>query len=193
MVKLSKGQKVELTKGSTLKSVHVGLGWNTNKYQGNAEFDLDVSVFLLGGNGKVVSDNDLVFYNSLVGGNGSVEHTGDNRTGSDAVDADDEVVYINLNDVPEMYQSINIVVTIDDATQRAQTFGQVSNAFIRIVDRDTNAEVLRFDLGEEFSIETSLLAGRLYRHDGNWKFDAVGAGYQGGLKDFCDEYGVDAG
>ncbi|MEI5905886.1 TerD family protein [Bacillus spongiae] len=191
-ISLSKGQKVDLTKTNPgLSKVIVGLGWDTNKYDGGVDFDLDASIFLLGDNGKVTSERDFVFYNQLEGGNGSVVHTGDNRTGEG--DGDDEKVKVNLSSVPESIQKIAFVITIHDGESRNQNFGQVSNAFVRVLSEETNEELIRYDLGEDFSIETALIVGELYRHNGEWKFSAVGSGYQGGLGRIATDFGLDVG
>ena len=188
-VQLSKGQRVDLTKGTNLTNIEIGLGWATNKYKGNAEFDLDASVFLLKNDGKVSGDLDFIFYNNLIGGNGSVTHTGDNREGGS--DGDDEVIEVKLDKVPEQYHRIVIVVTIDEAESRKQTFGQVENAYIAIRDmNDNNKELMRYNLGEGFSVETAVTVGEIYRHEGEWKFNAVGSGYEGGLYQFCKDFGV---
>jgi tellurium resistance protein TerD len=188
-ITLSKGQKVDLTKTNPgLSKVMVGLGWDTNKYDGGNDFDLDASIFLLDSNGKCSSEKDFVFYNQLIGGNGSVEHTGDNLTGEGA--GDDEQVKVNLSSVPASVEKISFVITIHDAEARNQNFGQVSNAFVRIVNEDSKEEIIRYDLGEDFSIETAIIVGELYRHNGEWKFSAIGSGYQGGLARIATDYGL---
>ncbi len=189
-INLSKGQKINLTKDNPgLKKVIVGLGWDTNRYDGGYDFDLDASVFMIGENGKVNNDFDFVFYNNLEHPSGSVIHTGDNRTGEG--DGDDESVLIDFSKIPASIDKIGITVTIHDAVQRVQNFGQVSNAFVRIVNEETGREILRYDLTEEFSIETALVFCELYRHEGGWKFSAVGSGFQGGLDSLCKNYGLD--
>ena len=188
-VSLQKGQKVDLTKGNpNIKKVMVGLGWDTNKYDGGKDFDLDAAVFLLGENSKVSNDMDFIFYNNLKGGQGSVTHMGDNLTGEG--EGDDEQVKVELDKVPASIHKIAFTVTIHDAEQRVQNFGQVSNAFIRIVNEETGQELLRYDLGEDFSVETSVVVGELYRHSGEWKFNAVGSGFKGGLAALCRDFGV---
>lgn len=188
-ISLQKGQKIDLTKGNKgLNRLLVGLGWDVNQYDGNGEFDLDASAFILGANGKCRKDEDFVFYNNLAGENNCVEHTGDNRTGEG--EGDDEVIFVNLDSMPADVEKIAIAVTIFEPEKMNLNFGQVSNAFIRIVDRDTETELLRFDLGEDFSIETSVVAGEIYKHNGEWKFNAVGMGYQGGLAALCKQYGL---
>ncbi|WP_310876966.1 TerD family protein [Priestia megaterium] len=191
MINLSKGQKVDLTKGNpNLSNIIVGLGWDTNKYDGGKDFDLDSSVFLLNGAGKCANDHDFVFYNNTIGANGAVEHTGDNRTGSG--NGDDEQVKVSLKTVPAAIEKIAFTITIHDAEQRGQNFGQVNNSYVHIMDADTNEELIRYDLGEDFSIETAVVVGELYRHNGEWKFNAIGSGYQGGLASLVRDFGLQA-
>jgi len=186
-IRLEKGQKIDLTKSNPgLEKVIVGLGWDTNKFDGNSDFDLDASVFLLNDQKKVAHDEDLIFYNNPRGRNDAVIHTGDNRTG--AGEGDDEQILVELTKIPTDVQKIAFTVTIHDAETRKQNFGQVNNAFIRIINEKNQEELLRFDLGEDFSIETALVFAELYRHEGEWKFAAVGMGYQGGLKALCQSY-----
>lgn len=190
-VNLSKGQKVSLEKSMTLALV--GLGWDTNKYDGGYDFDLDAAAFLLGENGKVTCDEDFVFYNNLEHPSGAVKHTGDNLTG--AGEGDDEVLLIDFTKIPENISKIAITVTIHDAQARNQNFGQVSNAFVRVAKRSgpedmTGEESIRYDLAEDFSIETAIVVCEIYRRNGEWKFSAVGAGYQGGLAALCRSFGV---
>jgi len=188
-VSLRKGQKVDLTKGNpSLKKILIGLGWDTNKYDGGFDFDLDAAAFLLGANGKVTSDEDFVFYNNLKHKSGSVEHMGDNLTG--AGEGDDEEIKIDLEKVPANIEKIDFTVTIYDAEARKQTFGQVSNAYIRVVDDVTQQELIRYDLGEDFSVETAVVVGEIYRHNGEWKFNAIGSGWSGGLAALGRNYGV---
>lgn len=185
VVSLQKGQKVDLTKGNPgLNQVQVGLGWDTNKYDGGEAFDLDCSIFLLGSNGKVQREEDFVYFNNLIGGKGSVVHSGDNLTGEGS--GDDEVIKVNLKDVPADVDKIVFTVSIYDANNRRQNFGMVSNSYIRVTDGSN--ELIKFDLGEDFSTETSVVAGELYRHNGEWKFNAIGAGYQGGLDSLTKDY-----
>ena len=188
-ISLSKGQKVDLTKGNpSLTKVLVGLGWDTNKYDGGFDFDLDAAAFVLGANGKVASDEDFVFYNNLKHKSGAIEHLGDNLTGSG--EGDDEEIKIDLAKVPENVEKIDFTVTIHEADTRKQNFGQVSNAFIRIVDETNGKELVRYDLGEDFSVETALVVGEIYRHNGEWKFNAIGSGFSGGLAALCRNFGV---
>ena len=189
-VSLTKGQKVDLTKGNPgLCNLLVGLGWDINRYDGGSDFDLDTAAFLLGGDGKTASDADFVFYGNLKHASGAVEHLGDNLTGEG--DGDDEQIKIDLSKVPETVEKIDFTVTIYEAEERRQNFGQVSNAFIRIVDEANNTELIRYDLGEDFSIETAVVVGELYRNNGEWKFNAIGSGFQGGLAALCGHYGIE--
>ena len=187
-ISLSKGGRISLSKEAPdLKKVHVGLGWDPRATDG-ADFDLDASAFLLGESGKVRSDADFIFYNQLRSADGSVEHTGDNLTG--AGEGDDEVVLVDLSKVPADVHKIVFTVTIHEADARRQNFGQVGNAFIRLVNAETNVEVARYDLTEDASIETAMIFGEIYRHGSEWKFTAVGQGYAGGLAAMCNQYGI---
>ncbi|MFC4598473.1 TerD family protein [Cohnella hongkongensis] len=188
-VNLSKGQKVDLTKSNPgLTKVKIGLGWDTNKYDGGSAFDLDASAFCLNGSGKVSSDNDFIFYNNRSNSNGSIVLSGDNQTGEG--DGDDESLVIELAQVPADVQKIAFCITIHDAAGRNQNFGQVANSFARVVNEATNEELIRYDLGEDFSIETAVVVAELYRHNGEWKFSAVGSGYRDGLAGLCRDFGV---
>ena len=189
-VSLTKGQKVDLTKGNPgLNNLLVGLGWDINKFDGGSDFDLDTAAFMLGADGKTASDADFVFYGNLKHASGGVEHLGDNLTGEG--DGDDEQIKVDLSKVPESVEKIDFTVTIYEAEERRQNFGQVSNAFIRIVDESSNTELIRYDLGEDFSIETAVVFGEIYKNNGEWKFNAIGSGYQGGLAALCANYGVE--
>jgi tellurium resistance protein TerD len=188
-VNLSKGQRISLEKVAPgLKAVFVGLGWDTNITDTGNDFDIDASVFLLGNNEKILSDDHFIFYNNLASPDPdkSVEHLGDNRTGTG--EGDDEVIQINLQKVPADIQKIVITVTIHEAKERKQNFGQVHNAFVRVVNVANGEEVARYDLTEDFSIETALIMAEIYRKDGEWRFNAVGAGYEGGLQSLLDRY-----
>lgn len=188
-ISLQKGQKVDLTKTNPgLTKVLVGLGWDTNKYDGGNDFDLDSAAFLLGENGKASGESDFVFYNNTTGGEGSVVHLGDNRTGEG--EGDDEQVTVDLSKVPAGIFKVTFTVTIHDAEARKQNFGQVSNAFIRIMDEAGAQELIRYDLGEDFSVETAVVIGELYRHGSEWKFNAIGSGFQGGLAALCSNFGL---
>ncbi len=189
-INLSKGQKVDLTKGNpSLKNLMVGLGWDVNAFDGGYDFDLDASAFVLGTDGKCPTDKDFIFYGNLKHQSGAVEHMGDNLTGSG--DGDDEQIVVDLTKIPANIERIAFTVTIYDADVRHQNFGQVSNAYIRIVDMATGAEVIHYDLGEDFSIETAIVVGELYKRGGDWKFNAIGSGFQGGLAALCGHYGID--
>ena len=191
IISLQKGQKIDLTKGNPgLTKIVVGLGWDTNKYSGGADFDLDAAAFLIDKNGRAGGIEDFIFYNNLVGGEGSVVHTGDNLTGDG--EGDDEQIKIDLASVPVHVEKIAITVTIHEAIARGQNFGQVSNAFVRVVNEVNEQEVMRYDLGEDFSVETALVVCELYRHQGEWKFNAVGNGFSGGLSALCSNYGLQA-
>lgn len=190
-INLRKGQRVALE--DNMKLAMVGLGWDTNRYDGGYDFDLDASVFLLGSNGKLLRDEDFVFYNNLNGRDGAVVHTGDNLTGDG--DGDDEVIMIDFTKIPEEITKIAVVVTIYDADVRRQNFGQVDNAYIRLAkladEFDTvGTPILRFDLTEEFSVETALVVAEIYKRNGEWKFNAVAAGYEGGLEAICRSFGA---
>ncbi len=186
---LSKGQKVSLTKDNPgLQKVIVGLGWDVNRYDTGGDFDLDASVFMLTDSGKVSRQEEFVFYGNPKDPSGAVQHMGDNRTG--AGEGDDEQIMIDLTKVPENITKIAITVTIYDAESRRQNFGQVNNSFIRIYNEQNGQEMLRYDLEEDFSIETAVVFGELYRHSGEWKFNALGSGYQGGLAALCASYGI---
>ncbi|MEE0858944.1 MAG: TerD family protein [Acutalibacteraceae bacterium] len=189
-ISLSKGQKVSLTKGNPgLKKVVVGLGWDVNAFDTGGSFDLDAAAFLLTDSGKVSKPEDFVFYGNLTHPSGSVQHMGDNLTGEG--DGDDEQIKVDLSTIPAEITKITFTVTIYDAEQRRQNFGQVNNAFIRIYNEETGEEILRYDLGEDFSIETAAVFGELYKNNGEWKFNAIGSGYSGGLAALCGSFGVD--
>ena len=190
-INLTKGQKVNLSKDNPgLRNIRVGLGWDVNAFDSGADFDLDASAFLAGANGKCPTDTDFIFYGNLEHQSGAVKHMGDNLTGEG--DGDDEQIEVDLSMVPGNIEKIAFTVTIYDAEKRRQNFGQVSNAYIHILDTATNTELLRFDLGEDFSIETAVVVGELYKHNGEWKFNAIGSGFQGGLAALCAHYGIDA-
>jgi tellurium resistance protein TerD len=186
-INLIKGGRIDLSKENpSLKDVAVALGWNTNESNSGYEFDLDVSVFMLGEDKKIPSDTYFIFYNNLKSPDGSVEHTGDNLVGGTG--DDDETVYVDLEDVPKIVKELLFVVTIHEAYGRGQNFGQVKNSYIRLYDRETNKEIAKYELAEDFSIETALEFGRLYLKDGSWRFQAVGTGYNSGLQSFVDKY-----
>ena len=179
-ISLQKGQKVSLTKGNPgLKNVVVGLGWDVNQFDTGGDFDLDAAAFMLTDAGKVSRQEDFVFFGNLTHPSGSVQHMGDNLTG--AGEGDDEQIKIDLSKVPENITKIAFTVTIYEPEKRRQNFGQINNAFIRIYNEDTGEEMLRYDLGEDFSIETAAVFGEVYKNGSEWKFNAIGSGYQGGL------------
>jgi tellurium resistance protein TerD len=190
-ISLAKGGNISLSKEEPgLTKILIGLGWDTRTTDG-ADFDLDASAFLLNDSGRVRSDADFIFYNQLRSADGSVEHTGDNRTGEG--DGDDEALTVDLTRVPADITKIAIAVTIHDAEARRQNFGMVQNAFIRIVDDVSQREITRYDLAEDYSVETAMTFGEVYRHGADWKFRAVGQGYQGGLGPLARNYGVSVG
>ena len=187
---LQKGQKVSLTKGNPgLAKVVVGLGWDVNAFDTGGSFDLDAAAFMLTDSGKVSCQNDFIYYGNLTHPSGSVQHQGDNLTG--AGDGDDEQIRIDLSKVPANITKIAFTVTIYDAEARHQNFGQVNNAFVRIYNEANGEELLRYDLGEDFSIETAAVFGELYKHGDEWKFNAIRSGYQGGLAALCNNYGIE--
>ena len=189
-VNLKKGQKVSLTKGNPgLSKVVVGLGWDVNQFDTGGDFDLDASAYLLTDAGKISRQEDFIFYGNLTHPTGCVSHQGDNLTG--VGEGDDEQIKVDLSLVPANISKIAFVATIYDAETRRQNFGQVNNAFIRIYDESNGNEILRYDLGEDFSIETAVIFGELYKNGSEWKFNAIGSGYQGGLAAICAAYGVD--
>ena len=191
-VTLAKGQKVSLSKEDpNLSLIIAGLGWDPNKYTGGFDFDLDASCFELGENGKVTKETDFIYYKNYDSTDGAIHHSGDDTTGGNSEDGDDETITIDLKKIPEKIKKIAITATIYDADFRNQNFGQVSNAYIRIVNGVTGRELIRYDLGEDFSIETAIVVGEIYRHGNEWKFNAVGQGFSGGLEALCNNYGIE--
>lgn len=196
-ISLSKGSNISLTKTAPgLKRAIIGLGWDPRATDGQ-DFDLDASAFMLNADGKCAQEKHFIFYNEMVSPCKSVTHTGDNRTGEG--DGDDEQLIVDLTLVPADVEKIAITVTIHDAAVRNQNFGQVGGAFIRIVDADTSNpdataddSIVRYDLQEDYSTETAMVFGELYRHNGDWKFRAVGQGYAGGLGAMAAQYGLSA-
>lgn len=189
-ISLKKGQKVSITKDNPgLSKVVVGLGWDVNAFDTGGDFDLDAAAFLLADTGKVSGQEDFVFFGNLTHPSGGVQHMGDNRTG--AGEGDDEQIRVDLSSVPAQITKIAFTVTIYEAEQRRQNFGQVNNAFIRIYNEQTGEELLRYDLGEDFSIETAAVFGELYKNGNERKFNAIGSGYQGGLGALCANFGVE--
>ena len=193
MISLSKGQKVSLDKGTNL--CLVGLGWDPNGDCSDYDYDLDASVFLLGANGKVASEDDIVYFGNQTHVSGAVKSLGDDRSGDSSDGGDDEQIYINLSRVPAHVQKIVIAITIYDAENREQNFGHISNAFVRVVkvksENDENGEeVVRYDLDEEFEDETAVVACEITRNGSEWKFGAVGMGYECELEGICNLYGL---
>ena len=187
-VSLKKGGNVSLSKTDpSLKKILIGLGWESRSTDGT-DFDLDASAFMVGENGKVKRDEDFIFYHQLVSTCGSVVHTGDDSTGGGG--GDDEALIIDFDKVPKSIKRVVVCVTIHDAEARKQNFGQVDNAFMRIVNLDNDLEIARFDLSEDYSTETAMIFGEVYRHNDEWKFKAVGQGFSGGLEDLCAQFGV---
>ena len=194
-VSLKKGSKVSLAKAASdsgvsgaLTKVVVGLGWDTNRYDGGAAFDLDAAAFMLGASGKTRKEEDFIFYGNKNGE--GVTHTGDNLTGDG--DGDDEQIVIDLTAIPADVEKVAFTVTIHEAEARQQNFGMVENSYIRVFDQVTGTEFIRYDLVEDYSIETAVVVGELYKHGGEWKFNAIGSGFQGGLKALCANFGIDA-
>ncbi len=190
---VKKGDKVNLSKGISLALV--GLGWDLNKYDGGMDFDLDVSAFMLGDNDKVRTDDDFIFYGNLKALDGSIRHTGDDRIGGGEKDVDNEVLIFDFQKIPKKVKKIVVTVTIYDALARGQNFGQVSDAYVRIArmadaNDMTGDEFLRYNLVEQFSIETAMIACAFERIGNDWRFNAIGAAQRGGLADFCRKYGV---
>ncbi len=189
-ISIAKGGNVSLSKEAPgLTKILIGLGWDARATDG-ADFDLDASAFLCTESGKVRSDADFIFYNQLKSSDGSVEHTGDNLTGEG--EGDDEAIKVDLSRVAAEIQKVAVAVTIHDADNRKQNFGMVQNAFIRVVNDSDNKEIARYDLSEDYSTETALIFGEVYRHGAEWKFRAVGQGFEGGLAPLARNYGVNA-
>jgi tellurium resistance protein TerD len=187
-ISLSKGGNVSLSKSAPgLTNILIGLGWDARATDG-AGFDLDASGFMVTSEGKVRSDADFIFFNQPASADGSVKHLGDNTTGEG--EGDDEQITVDLTKVPADVDKIAISVTIHEAEARKQSFGMVSQAFVRVVNASDNAEIVRYDLSEDFSIETALIFGEIYRNSGEWKFRAVGQGFQGGLAAMAKNFGV---
>ncbi|MEM8717712.1 MAG: TerD family protein [Cyanobacteria bacterium P01_G01_bin.39] len=188
-INLSKGERISLEKVAPgLVQIFIGLGWDINLTDTGGDFDIDASVFLLGSNEKLISDQHFIFYNNRISpdSNQSIQQRGDNRTG--AGEGDDEIIDVNLKTVPNDIEKIVLTVTIHEADKRQQNFGQVSNAFVRIVNCENEEEIIRYDLTEDFSVETALIMAELYRKDGEWRMNAVGAGYEGGLPALVERY-----
>jgi len=181
-INLQKGQREAIN----APKFTIGLGWDTNSSSTGSGFDLDASVFILGENKKLLTEEHLIFYNNLKSPDGAVEHTGDNLTGDGA--GDDEQVSVDLSKISDLAVEICVIVTIHDAETRKQNFGQVRNSFVRVFDSATNEVILKYELEEDFSIETAVEFGRIYKREGKWKFEAVGVGMKGGLQDYLNKY-----
>ena len=176
-INIVKGQKIDVTKGNAgLTKLTIGLGWDVSKF-GGSNFDLDASAAVVGENGKLLSDNDFVFFNNLTNPTGSVASGGDNLTGAGA--GDDETITVDLSKLPAEAQEVHFAVTIFDASKRGQNFGMVANSYVRVLNADDNSELIKYDLGEDYSTETTVITGKLYRHNGEWKFNAIGEGFAG--------------
>lgn len=188
-INLSKGAKINLSKETKLEKIMVGLGWGCQKYTGQEDFDLDASVFLVN-NRKRTDPDGFIFYNNLQHPSGCVVHQGDDLRGGSG--GDDEQIFIDLTLVPDNIERIAVVVTIFKADERHQNFGMVDNAFCRLVNTETDKEEVHFDMSEDFSVETGIVAIEIYRHNGDWKMDAVGRGFNGGLMALCKNYGLEA-
>ena len=188
---LKTGERVDLTKGTGINKIHVSLGWDIKNTSAVADFDLDVSAFVLTA-GKLIGDDDVVFYNQPKHVSGAISHSGDDRTGAGNITKsnDKEIITIDLDKVPANKDRLAFVVTIFEAAKNRQNFGMVKNAFIRILDAEKNdTEVMRYDLSEDYSTATAVVAGEVYRKDGEWKFQAVGTGHPGGLEELLRNYG----
>ena len=181
-INLQKGQRENLT----APKFTIGLGWDTNSSSTGTGFDLDASVFILGDNKKILADEYFIFYNNPKSPDSAVEHTGDNLTG--AGDGDDEQIKVDLSKIDGKATEICLVVTIHEAENRRQNFGQVRDSYVRVFDTDTNTEIMKYELEEDFSIETAVEFGRIYKRNGEWKFEAVGVGMKGGLQDYLNKY-----
>jgi tellurium resistance protein TerD len=192
-ISLKKGEKISLSKNAGaagLAKIHIGLGWDARVTDGKP-FDADASAFLLTDTGKVKGDEGFIFYNQKKSACGAVEHQGDNLTG--AGDGDDEVIKIDLTKLDPAVKKVAVAVTINEAAERGQSFGQITNAFVRIVNEADGTEIARFDLSEDASTNTAMIFAEVYNHNGEWKMNAVGQGYDGGLAALCGNFGVDVG
>ena len=188
-ISLVKGQKIDLTKGNAgLNKVVFGLGWDTNRYDGNEAFDLDVSAFFTDENGKVTGEQDFIFYGQPSHQSGALIYSGDNQTGEGS--GDDETMKVELSKIPGNIQKISFAATIYDAESRLQNFGMISNSYIRAINESSGEELFKYELDEDFSLETGIVAGELYRKNGEWKFSAIGSGYSGGLAAIARNFGL---
>jgi len=184
-INLKKGEKAALTKG--IAQIKVALGWKPKQFDTDQEFDLDASVLCLNKDGKANSNQDLVFYNNLKHPSGAIVHSGDDRTGGGQ--GDNEIISIDLSKVPPNIERIACIITIYEADERKQNFGMIESARVRVLDATTTQEIVRYDLSENYSVETAMIVGEIYRHDGEWKFGAIGAGFAGGLDALAKKYG----
>lgn len=187
-INLKKGEKVDLTKGTDVKKIKVALGWQPKKFDTDQDFDLDASALCLNKSGKANDGKDLVFYNNLKHPSGAISHSGDDRTGGGQ--GDNEIITVDLPKIPPNIERIAFVITIYEAETRKQNFGMVESARARVIDADTNTEIVRYDLSENYSTETAMVVGELHRDGPEWKFGAVGGGFAGGLKALADKYGL---
>lgn len=187
-ISLVKGQKIDITKGTGLNNVTFAMGWDKNIYDTNENFDLDIAVFLTGSNGKVTSEADFVFFNQPTHPSGAIKFSGDNTTGSGS--GDDETMVVDIAKIPSNIEKLSFVATIYDAEVRMQNFGMVNNAYIRAFDTNTKEEIFRFDLDEDYSMETGIVAGELYKRNNEWKFNPVGNGFEHGLATICANFGI---
>lgn len=188
MANLRKGERCDITKGTGVQAVTCTMGWDVNAYDSNETFDLDVLVFLTGASGKVASEEDFIYFNHRNHVSGAVKLSKDNRTGEGS--GDDESAVIDLTKVPESVEKIVFAAAIFDAEKKMQNFGMVNNAYIKVVGTDSKEELCRYEMDEDFSLETGLIAGELYRRNGEWKFNPVGQGIMGGLEAICEKFGV---
>ena len=188
-VSLKKGGRVDLTKGTGLKEALIGLGWDTNRYQGSADFDLDLVMFECDKAKRCIDENHMIYFHNLEDPEHAIKHSGDNRTG--AGDGDDESATIKFANISDKVEAIIIVVSIYNAKANGQNFGLVDNAYIRMVNTETGEEILRYDLGEDFSTQTSVVFAEVYKNNGEWKYRAVGEGYEKELEALCYEYGLE--
>lgn len=187
-INLKKGEKAELTKGTDIKKIKVALGWQPKKFDTEQDFDLDASILCLNKNGKANDSKDLVYYNNLKHPSGAIVHSGDDRTGGGQ--GDNEIINVDLQNVPANIERMACIITIYESEVRKQNFGMVESAFARVIDAATNQEIVRYDLSESYSLETAMIVGEIYRHDGEWKFGAIGAGFAGGLEALINKYGL---
>ena len=187
-INLKKGEKADLTKGTDIKEIKVALGWKSKKFDTDQDFDLDASCLCLNKDGKANDSKDLVYYNNLKHPSGAITHTGDDRVGGG--EGDNEIIDVNLPKIPANIERMAFVITVYEAETRKQNFGMVESARARVINATTNQEILKYDLSESYSLETAMIVGEVYRHDGEWKFAAIGAGFAGGLDALTSKYGL---